>query len=174
MSDNKREIIGGKRVCGKTTELIVRSYNTGAYILCANKIMARITYEYAIELGKHIPYPITPSDLPLSGGVREVIVDEVELVLRELTGLNITTMSTSNKLNEMNSLSNRDKKEPLLKIQIQDEESVPEVKHKGSQVDMKKNVAFNWVTSGLDEPAILTYAIENYQEDGTLNRIEKT
>lgn len=101
------EIIGGKRYCGKTTQLIARSHKENIYILCGNQNIAKMIFDTANEMGLSIPYPITTKELPLSKGssIREVLIDEVEMVLHDLLGgLEVKGMSTSYKLNELDSL----------------------------------------------------------------------
>lgn len=105
MADNKsREVIGGKRMCGKTTEFIKRASKENLYILCANKTIAKFMFKQANEMGLKIPYPVTVEELPLKGYMKEILVDEVEMVLAALTGNQIAGMSTSLPLNELPSL----------------------------------------------------------------------
>lgn len=68
---------------------------------------------------------------------------------------------------------NAEDKTPLLTIKLENENSVPEVTYKGSEVKYKKNIQFDWDTSDAFDPAGLTYVIENYWSDGTLNKLER-
>lgn len=98
------EIIGGKRACGKTTQLIKRAHEEQLYILCPNETMARIIFNQSQDMGLNIPYPITIADLPLrSKYIDRVLIDEVEMVLQQLVGVKVEAMSTSYKLNELES-----------------------------------------------------------------------
>lgn len=102
MADKKsREVIGGKRKCGKTTELIKRAHEKQLYILCANRHMAEYVFDQANEMKLDIPFPVTVDDLPLRNlHNKEVLVDEAEMVLEQLIGKRIAGMSTSMKMNE--------------------------------------------------------------------------
>ena len=83
------EIIIGERGSGKTTELIKRSAETGSYILTATKNMAKCIYLSALDMGHHIPYPITIKEY-LSGGVDKrapILIDELDLVLGSIFNL---------------------------------------------------------------------------------------
>ena len=80
------EYIIGERQSGKTTELIKRSAETGAYILVANKHMASLVYMQAKTNGYDIPYPITIDDMisvNISSDIRSkgVLIDELDMVL---------------------------------------------------------------------------------------------
>ncbi|GGP17217.1 hypothetical protein [Oceanobacillus neutriphilus] len=103
MADNKScEVIGGKRMCGKTSELIRMAFREQLYILCADKRMAKIIYEQAKEMDLEIPYPITPDDLPLRNPcINRVLIDEVEILLQRLIGKRVSAMSTSYQLREL-------------------------------------------------------------------------
>ncbi|GGJ48549.1 hypothetical protein [Virgibacillus salexigens] len=101
------KIIGGKRNCGKTTELIKKACMEDLYILCANKHMANLIFQQAKEMNYVIPYPITIDDLPLRGrSVKGILVDEVGAVLSSLIGERIVGMSSSMGFKELESLNN--------------------------------------------------------------------
>lgn len=106
MADNKsREVIGGKRMCGKSTELIKRSHETGIRILTANKQMARMLMNESKKMGLEIKPPLTPdAKLEHFEDVEEVLIDEVEMVLQQLIGKRVAGMSTSMKMNEFYSI----------------------------------------------------------------------
>lgn len=77
------EIIIGERGSGKTTELIKRSAETGSYILAATKNMAKCIHLNALDMGHHIPYPITIKEY-LNGEFDKripILIDELDLVL---------------------------------------------------------------------------------------------
>lgn len=96
-----REVIGGGRRRGKTTELIKRASRERLYILCPNRNMAKFIFERAEDMGLNIPFPVTIEDLPLtSPHINEVLVDESEMVLEQLIGKRIAGMSTSMKMSE--------------------------------------------------------------------------
>ncbi|WP_440894960.1 hypothetical protein ACS127_10325 [Amphibacillus sp. Q70] len=107
MADDKScEVIGGKRMCGKTSELIRRAFRDQLYILCANQEMAKIISNQAKEMDLEIPHPVTPDDLPLrSPYINRILVDEVEIVLQKITGKRVSVMSTSYELRDMPSLN---------------------------------------------------------------------
>ncbi|WP_277680350.1 hypothetical protein, partial [Gracilibacillus dipsosauri] len=99
------KIIGGKRYCGKTTELIKKASDEHLYILCPNNDIARVIFKQAKKMGLDIPFPITISDLPLkSPHIKEVLIDEVEMVLQQIIGKRVVGMSTSYKMEELPSL----------------------------------------------------------------------
>lgn len=90
------KIIGGRRQCGKTTELIKRSAETNTYILTVNRERALMLSRAAQDLKLDIPFPITVNEVPLRGSfIRKVLIDDVEDVLRKFIGLEIEAMSTS-------------------------------------------------------------------------------
>lgn len=77
------EIIIGERGSGKTTESIKRSAETGSYILVATKMMAKCIHLSALDMGYHIPYPITIMEY-LNGEFDKripILIDELDLVL---------------------------------------------------------------------------------------------
>lgn len=99
------EIIGGRRYCGKTTELIQRAHKEQLYILCASTDMAMFIARQANEMGLNIPHPITVDELRSSNtNVKDVLVDEVEKVLQQLIGKRVAGMSTSYEMKELPSL----------------------------------------------------------------------
>lgn len=53
------KIIGFGRAIGKTTMAILESYATGHYIVCANNVVAKHTFQFATQLGYSIPYPLS-------------------------------------------------------------------------------------------------------------------
>jgi hypothetical protein len=72
-------IMGGRRGCGKTTELIKVANEKGMYIVCASRQRAK----YVADLD--IPYPISVDELPIrSQFIKEVLVDDIEDVLSAL------------------------------------------------------------------------------------------
>ncbi|GAF63658.1 hypothetical protein BTS2_0549 [Bacillus sp. TS-2] len=105
---NQGKIIGGKRYCGKTTELIKKASEEKIYILCANKTMARMIFRQAQDMELEIPFPVTVSELPLRGFMNEILIDEVEMVLNELIGKRVIGMSSSMEFEELDSLNKRE------------------------------------------------------------------
>ena len=89
------KIIRTERGEGKTTELIKQSARDWSYILCMNKGNADYIYDMAREMGFDIPFPITPSDLPLRGFKGSVLIDEIDYILPILTGTQVDTITTS-------------------------------------------------------------------------------
>ncbi|MGG3758203.1 hypothetical protein ABET26_21725 [Bacillus anthracis] len=94
-------MIGGRRVCGKTTNLIKRASENNLYIVCTSKDRARSVSVLAKELGFDIPYPISVSELPLKGHMKEVLVDDVESVLFAIIGRRVVGASTSMELKSL-------------------------------------------------------------------------
>lgn len=172
------KIIGGKRCCGKTTELIKRANAENLYILCANKSIANMIFNQAKDMGLDIPYPITIHDLPLNGSqIEEVLIDEVEMVLQQLIGKRVVEMSTSYQLKELPSLKRDGNQErnPLLAIELENETSVPKVFYKGEEITSKAHISFDWDSDTEDMGGGLSYAIEHYEKNPypVCNRIER-
>ena len=96
-------IIGGKRVCGKTTRLIQESHDKWEYILCADRKRLDVVTQMAKYMDLDIPFPITVRELPLRA-MKNLLVDDLEAVLFMVTGANVLMASTSFKFEEMKSL----------------------------------------------------------------------
>lgn len=178
MEENKRfEVIGGRRVCGKTTQLIKRAHEEQLYILCSNKHMARIIFKQSQEMELNIPYPITVEELPLkSNFIDRILIDEVEMVLRQLIGVSIAAMSTSYKLNEFESLRNEYKKQteekestPLIQIELEDENSIPKVFYEGEEITGKAQITFDWITKKNRGLGGMKFNIEHADEKGIVH-----
>lgn len=85
------DIIYRGRGCGKTTELIKRSYESGAYILVTDHKRARAIADHAKQLGVDIPYPITWPEWEntyyknhgtgTTGCVRNLLIDDADDLL---------------------------------------------------------------------------------------------
>jgi hypothetical protein len=99
-SEGKEFMIGGKRNCGKTTEMIKTASENNLYIVCATRDRVRNVANMAKDMGLDIPYPISVEELPLRGYTNEVLVDDVEDLLSRLIGKRIVGMSTSYKLKD--------------------------------------------------------------------------
>lgn len=72
---------------------------------------------------------------------------------------------------------NRDRKQPLLTIELESETAVPKIVYKGEEIRFKRHVFFDWDTD-TSVPGGLTYAIEHYERGegkgpGAVNRIER-
>lgn len=91
-------MIGGRRACGKTTELIKKASANNLYIVCASKNRVMYVSDLARKLGLDIPFPISVSELPLHGYMKEVLVDDAEDVLSSLIGRRVVGASTSMEL----------------------------------------------------------------------------
>ncbi len=95
-------IIGGRRACGKTTELIKQSNKEQLYIVCADRNRLNFISRMAREMELEIPFPITVDELPLrSPHIKEVLVDDVEAVLYQLIRKPVSAMSTSLRFKEL-------------------------------------------------------------------------
>lgn len=89
-------IIGGRKACGKTTELIKKAAEEDLYIVCTNPRRATHIAEMARRMGLNIRFPITVMELPIkSPFIEKVLIDDIEDVLREVIGKPIAMMSTS-------------------------------------------------------------------------------
>ena len=86
---NRMDIYVGARCSGKTATLIMKSAETGAYILVANKNQACSVYGQAKEMGYNIPFPVTISEITTGQKYidasymkkRGVLIDELQSVL---------------------------------------------------------------------------------------------
>ena len=107
------KIIRTERGKGKTTELIKQSARDWSYILCMNKVNAHHIFDMAREMGLDIPFPITPSDLPLRGFKGSVLVDEIDYILPTLIGTQVDAITTSAPIDTLND------KNTTLKIKIE-------------------------------------------------------
>ena len=95
------KLIGFGRCLGKTTMAILESHATGSRILVANQKMAENTFRMAQELGYAIPYPICVNNLVwithAHSSKEHIIIDNVEMVLREMLHNKIDTITFDNR-----------------------------------------------------------------------------
>lgn len=92
------EVIFKKPAQGKTTELIKRCAENGGYIVSADTMRARYTFEMARNLGYNIPYPLTFHELLEKQyyikGVKKIYIDDaMELIQRIAKGLEIEAVA---------------------------------------------------------------------------------
>lgn len=93
------KILNKPRQTGKSTDLIKLSSKHGLYIICATRDRAQYLSTMAMEMGIHIPFPITPRELPLrSPYIKGVLIDDFEDVLSYLIGKPIVLATTSKKV----------------------------------------------------------------------------
>lgn len=83
------EYILKSRARGKTYDLIRKSYETGAVIVCATEMSAKYVLELAHTMDVTIPVPISCSKLIknqncLAG--KTILIDELQIVLQILLG----------------------------------------------------------------------------------------
>ena len=102
-------IIGGKRMCGKTTRAILKSSESGALIVTASRDIAKCIEKQAKEMGVTILKPLGYDDFISCqrDGLRcdEIIIDEVDLVLNKALNVkNIILATTSNRMEELEAL----------------------------------------------------------------------
>lgn len=89
-------IIGGRRVCGKTTHLIKESNRTWTYIVCSTSEKAHHIFRMTEEMVLDIPYPITVRELPIkSPYIKDILIYDVEEVLYMLPGKNAKIITSS-------------------------------------------------------------------------------
>lgn len=83
------EIIIRPRLCGKTTELIRRSAETGCCIVCTDMRRARQIAERAGDLALDIPFPLTAGEWVkhsyYSRGVRGLLFDDLDAIIASLS-----------------------------------------------------------------------------------------
>lgn len=102
-------VIGGKRMCGKTTELLKQSAKEGHRILVAHNRVVDILVKKAKELSLEIPQPVAIQRLLVDDTHKgeSLLVDEVEWVLSKMTGCQIISMSTSATMIEKEAFNNQ-------------------------------------------------------------------
>jgi hypothetical protein len=90
-------IMGGRRNCGKTTELIKISNEEWLYIVCANKQRVQHVADTARRMEVDIPYPISVEELPLkrSPYIKQVLIDDIEDVFASFIGKPIYQATSS-------------------------------------------------------------------------------
>jgi len=95
------KIIARGRNTGKTMEIIKESASSGNYILVRNHHEAQKLFQLAQEMKLSIPLPVTVSEISL-GRIQGtsikrdgIIVDNAELVLQQLIGAEINTLTIS-------------------------------------------------------------------------------
>lgn len=90
-------IIGGKRNCGKTTELIKISSVNNIPILVSNHKRGKIIEDYAKRNNFKIPEPIAfcERDKIRGSGINEILIDDLEDILCELLWVRPMIISTS-------------------------------------------------------------------------------
>lgn len=95
-------MIGGRRACGKTAQLIKKASEDNLYILTANRTRVHFLNQLAEQLKLEIPFPVTVDELPLrSPFIKEILVDDIEDVLRVIIGKPISMASTSLKFKNL-------------------------------------------------------------------------
>lgn len=92
----------GDRQTGKTTELIKMAAENNKYILVPDRQRALFLSKMAQDMGLHIPFPITLSEVtrPMRGTyIKDIYVDEAITVLTDLirrnTGFEISAVTIS-------------------------------------------------------------------------------
>lgn len=91
------DIIITARRAGKTSNLIVRSNQSGAYIVCFNQDECARIAEQAKEMNLTIPFPITYNEF-LKGqyyarGIKGFLIDNVDALLQQQTTVNIEAIT---------------------------------------------------------------------------------
>ncbi len=82
---------------GKTTKLIDKSAETGAYIVCHNMQEADRVFSAALKMGKNIPHPISADEF-LKGqyyakGVKSLLIDNADLFIQSISKVPIDAIS---------------------------------------------------------------------------------
>lgn len=91
------------RYSGKTTELIKISAETGVPILVGNRQQAKYIKRMADDLSLWITDPYIISELKNGDRIspHKILVDDVEYILQQLIGAEITAMTISNNENPL-------------------------------------------------------------------------
>jgi hypothetical protein len=149
-------IIGGKRACGKTTELIKVANKKHLYIICADRNRVHFISQLAKQMKLDIPFPISVEELPLrSTHIKEVLVDDMEDVLHQLIRKPVLITSTSlpfEPLATRPTTSQMVINEFARIIDSQDEKGI--LKY-GETIDDAADQDYNWELMALEETADL-------------------
>lgn len=92
------EICNLERGKGKTTYLVHRSHVTQYPIVCADYTGIGVVKDIAERIGVSIPEPMTVQELFKNGSLltsKKVLIDEAPMVLQRLLGVNIDTITLS-------------------------------------------------------------------------------
>jgi len=95
--DDKMEIIIKPRGGGKTTELIKMAHERGGYIVCRNFTEAQRIYDEARKMELYILFPLAYNEFIDSAyhgsNVREFYIDDAQVLLQQLTAVNIKAIT---------------------------------------------------------------------------------
>lgn len=83
---------------GKTTYLAYRSHITQYPVVCADYTGVGVVKDIATRIGLTIPEPMTVQELFQNGSLltsKKVLIDEAPMVLQRLLGVNIDTITLS-------------------------------------------------------------------------------
>ena len=92
------EICNLERGKGKTTYLVHRSHVTQYPIVCADYTGIGVVKDIAERIGVSIPEPMTVQELFKNSSLltsKKVLIDEAPMVLQRLLGVNIDTITLS-------------------------------------------------------------------------------
>lgn len=92
------EICNLERGKGKTTYLVHRSHVTQYPVVCADYAGVGVVKDIAERIGVSIPEPMTVQELLKNGSLltsKKVLIDEAPMVLQRLLGVNIDTITLS-------------------------------------------------------------------------------
>lgn len=104
------KILRADRGQGKTTELVKMSNKEWKYIVCRDTQRVDVIVKIANKLGLDIPYPITIKELPIRQGsyIKNVLIDDIEDVLKYIVGRGIDYATTSCEVEELPSEHSKD------------------------------------------------------------------
>lgn len=92
------EICNLERRKGKTTYLVYRSHVTQYPVVCADHTGVGVVKDIAERIGVSIPEPMTVQELFQNRSLltsKKVLIDEAPMVLQSLLGVNIDTITLS-------------------------------------------------------------------------------
>ena len=92
------EICNLERGKGKTMYLVHRSHVTQYPVVCADYTGVGVVKDIAKRIGISIPEPMTVQELFQNGSLltsKKVLIDEAPMVLQRLLGVNIDTITLS-------------------------------------------------------------------------------
>lgn len=78
--NSHKEIVVGEKGTGKTKEMLKLSEKTGCYIITFSRQRAEELFKTARELGYNIPFPGVLSNLVDLRSLKDVIVDDADMI----------------------------------------------------------------------------------------------
>ena len=82
------------RGAGKTYQLVTMAAENKGYIVCRDRVAAEMIFQQAMDRKLDIKFPITFEEFANGGyrsrGIREFMIDDVDILLEHLSGVPIS------------------------------------------------------------------------------------